>query len=299
MALTLIVVAGCDYEAPLRQAPILNDGALRGHAPDELPVFPELPGLYEACPSGYSDGKLDVLIVMDDSASMTNTQFKMKQQAARMISRLTQLKFDYHLALTTTSLDGHGPAGSLLSVDGVRVIKPGNPLASANQFASLLDQVTVSGSSAEFGILTAAIALSPSTQAFTRIDEYNRSRTLLGARDEEFFRDDAKLFVVIISDEDDRSTMSAHPQALLATKSRPEDISVVAVVDPSSGPSRGCNETSAWTGAPRYHEGIAALGGRGTIVDFCASLDVFVDTVALLALKQDCADYPLADEAAP
>jgi len=54
--------------------------------------------------------------------------------------------------------------------------------------------------------------------------------------------------------------------------------------------------SSAWTGAPRYHEAMNALNGRGNVIDFCASLDVAVDSVALLALKNDCAEYPLADE---
>jgi hypothetical protein len=95
-----------------------------------------------------------------------------------------------------------------------------------------------------------------------------------------------------VSDEDDASTMSEHPQALLAIK---ENIFVIAVVDPSAGPLRGCNKTSAFSGAPRYHEGMAVLGEHGRIIDFCVSLDTAIDTLALLALKQACAGAPLSE----
>ena len=287
------MIAGCNTVViPMRIPRDVPDRAsLAGNNPPaQMPRLDPLPGSEGACENGMTNPALDILIILDDSRSMADSQTAMKEQSARLVGRLTQLGLDYHLALTTTSLDGsrRGP-GALVTAGRTKVVTPGDTLGAAQAFWHLLDEVDTGGGVDEYGILTAAVALAAPTEQLTRYDEFGRSRTVSGARDPEFIRDNARTLVIIISDEDDGSTVPAHPHFLLQQRPKPEDLRVVAIVDPGAGPKQGCKKSSAWSGTPTYHDGVAALAGRGQIIDFCADFGTSVDLIALLALQQVCA----------
>lgn len=291
--IALIIFCACDNESPLKPAQeTAEEIYLDGQSPpDHIPALGNLPGEDAACPDGVKNPRLDVLVILDDSTSMEDSQSEMKQQAARFVGRLTQLGLDYHLALTTTSLDGaRRTPGALVAVGDTKVIARKDSLVAAQDFWKLLDAVDTKGAAQEFGVLTAALALSPSNERYALTDEFGRSEMRSGQRDPDFFRNDARTLVVIISDEDDSSTVPTDSQALISQRPGSADLRVVAVVDPSDGPKQGCKRSSAWTGTPIYHDAMNALGGRGQVVDFCAELQESVDFVALLALQQACAD---------
>lgn len=288
-----LVFAACDPESPLRAA-AESDAELShdiNEPPTRVPVLGPIPGSEGSCPNGVRNPRLDVLVILDDSQSMQDSQTEMKQQAARLVGRLAQLNLDYHLALTTTSLDGaRRVPGALVQAGAVKVITRKDSLNAARDFWALLDAVDTKGGAQEYGLLTASLALSTSAQQHTMKDEFGNPHLVAGALDPDFVRPDARTLVVIISDEDDESTVPTHPRELLALRPAKADLRVVAIVDPSDGPKQGCKSSSAWTGTPAYHDAMMALDGRGQIVDFCAELEHTVDLVALLALEQSCAE---------
>lgn len=258
-----------------------------GDQPRQLAVAEDIPGARSACENGVTTAKLDVLFVIDDSVSMADTQAALKEQITRFVARFAQLRFDYRLAVTTTSLDGRKrPPGALVSCDGVKVVTGDDPKRAAQDFATVLGCVDTKGSDDEYGVLAATLALMPEEHAVTRADRFAGELRWDGARDTDFLRADARTLVVIVSDEDDRSDMALDVDALRAQI--PQDFRLVAVVDPAPGPKQGCASTNAWEGAPNYHAALQRLAARGTLVDFCSDVATTVDMVALEALRLSC-----------
>jgi hypothetical protein len=161
------------------------------------PVWPFLPALAVGCidygvhremirdsfqQTGREAG-VDILWVLDNSATMAEEQALLVEQAGAFSVLLGQLAIDFRLGLVTTDMDGE-TAGRLvapyLSND-----TPGLDAA----FAALLDQRT-EGSRDEQGFPAAMAAADP-------------------AGKDAFGRAEADLEVVFLSDEDDHSGMTA------------------------------------------------------------------------------------------
>lgn len=131
-------------------------------------------------------GKADILFVVDDSGSMSDKQTKVGNGFSTFINWLTTKNVDYHISITTTDMDAPTAQGRFRGTP--KVIDNTTPDV-INTFKTSVN-VGTSGSGNEQGLAAAGAALSPA---------------LLASDNAGFIRDDAKLFVVYVSDEEDSS----------------------------------------------------------------------------------------------
>lgn len=145
--------------------------------------------------------KVDVLWVIDNSGSMGAKQQKVKDNFDAFVAKLTaeDTDVDYHIGvITTDTYNSSQQAGRLQNMAGlpepwVSSSNCGNvagcdPVARFRLNAS----VGIQGSGDEKGLLAAMLALSPPLAA-------------PGGHNHGFLRDDAALFIIILSDEEDSS----------------------------------------------------------------------------------------------
>lgn len=172
---------------------------------------------------------LDLLLIVDDSGSMTPIQQQLATDLVALIDELALLGVDYRIGVTTTTTDGD-PAGQLMPLsESEPVISPSSLPDPTDRLVSAVN-VGNYGSSYEMGLDAARLALSPA---------------LLAGRNSGLVRSDALLAVLFVSDEDDASTSS--PEQLLellrGIKAPLGDngLSVGAVVGPAPA---GCTTAS-------------------------------------------------------
>lgn len=133
------------------------------------------------------NNKVDILWIVDNSSSMAKHQQSLNTQIPGLVSTLNSLKMDYHMAVVTTSMGGTSP-------DGGRFI--GSPkyvtAATPNLVNTLTSRMLVgeNGSNLECGLQSMENVFSASYMA-------NEGKG--------FFRNDALLVVIALSDEDDHS----------------------------------------------------------------------------------------------
>lgn len=210
--------------------------------------------------------KLDLLWVIDNTASMRDERRALQLGIAHFLQQADAMKVDYHMGVTTTGLDpapeandtgecpggvNGGEAGRLFPVDHSRprIIDPTQP-DRAEILAANLD---VGGChSVEQGLLAAQLALSPplvDNASHPRSAEENDGNLGLVRRD-------AALAVVVVSDEDDQSPGSVDElvQRLRAVKPS-SPLSFHAIVAPPAG----CD--SAVEPGLRYLEAVDRIGG--------------------------------------
>lgn len=145
--------------------------------------------------------KVDVLWVIDNSGSMTRKQQKVKDNFDAFVAKLTaeDTDVDYHIGvITTDTYNSSQQAGRLQNMAGLPNpwvssencgrVAGCDPVARFRQNAS----VGIQGSGDEKGLLAAMLALSPPL-------------TAPGGHNAGFLRDDAALFIIILSDEEDSS----------------------------------------------------------------------------------------------
>jgi hypothetical protein len=151
----------------------------------QLEVIPGIP------PGAQADnfaqvtlGKVDVLWVVDNSGSMADKQKNVHDNLATFFNYLLSSQIDFHIAVTTTdTTPGH--AGQLVPVNGggTKVITPSTPHA-LEEFQSNIN-VGTDGSALNKGL--------------------DGARLILQLKPNDFLRDDAFLFIIFVSDGDDRS----------------------------------------------------------------------------------------------
>jgi hypothetical protein len=221
-----------------------------------------------------SEVKVDVLFVVDNSGSMMEEQQSLGQNFAAFLSAANQAAVDYRIGVTTTGLDASpggwsecpggaqgGENGRLFPVDGSRprIITPSTPNAAA-VFASNT-RVGVCHWN-EQGLDAAWRALSDPL-----IYQADDPRTAL-ANDGNggFLREDAKLAIIFLTDEED---FSAQPVSFYETYFRalkgndPSKLSINAIVGPLD---LGTCPTSSSSGS-RYIQLAQATGG--TVESIC------------------------------
>lgn len=135
------------------------------------------------------NSKVDVLFMMDNSSSMLQYQTRFAQQVPQMLEKLNQLKLDYHIGITTSDMRSGGTGGDLIgSPNFVTASTP-------NLIAALGSRVTVgqSGSDLERGLESIQTVLSPAA---------------LSRDHKDFFRADALLVLIFLTNEDDYSSGS-------------------------------------------------------------------------------------------
>lgn len=191
----------------------------------------------------------DILFVVDDSGSMGNDQTKLANSFSTFITWLLDHTISFHIGVTTTDMSTGGNQGTFYG--SPKVLENDTP----NLVAEFTDNVHVgtSGSASEKGLDGAVAALT-----YPNIANENAG----------FLRDDAKLFVVFVSDEEDQSTesVSYYVDLLTAVKDgNPEDLFLAAIAGPATG---SCSGDGTAPAAPRYNEAIALTGGLyGSICD--------------------------------
>lgn len=193
------------------------------------------------------DTAVDWLFVVDDSCSMEPHQTRLASHFDTLVGSLVASEIDAHLAVTTTDLrDGGGRLhDSVLTLDQPDV---------AARFRSAL-QVGTEGSGFEMG-------LEASLRAVT---EPVRSAANRG-----FLRDDARLVLLYVSDEEDTSPLPVADvatglrEAASRTDRRSVSANALVVTDP-----RTCSEPD-FVGTPGHRYAALAEHTGGLVLDLCA-----------------------------
>lgn len=137
------------------------------------------------------NNKVDILWIVDNSTSMLKHQERLSEQIPALVDKLNTLKMDYHMAVVTTSMGGTSP-------DGGRFI--GSPKYVTSKTANLVSTLKTrmivgeAGSNLERGLESMENVLSAG---------------YLANEGKGFFRNDALLVVIALSDEDDFSKSSS------------------------------------------------------------------------------------------
>lgn len=261
-------LSGCGDEAPLMQA-FEDFRVVRGDPRAEFapPVVHEA----DPVPGGYRPSRprrcdwfqqeperpVDILVVVDNSASMAGEQAKLKSAIGSLVAGLVQAEppFDFHFGVVTTDIDsdagaaGADPAsrgpGRLRRVPGgtahyvacapgpggVRCNVGDGAASSALAAIQALLDVGTGGSTSEKGLLAAMRALS----------EPLRSTENAG-----FLRAEAALSLVFVSDEED-SSCGPYVEAAPCLAS----------------PSCKCEDSPAWGSVDYYRRFFRGLKGFG------------------------------------
>jgi len=183
----------------------------------------------------------DILFVIDNSGSMSSNQTQLSNNFDTFINTLSVSGYDYQIAFITTDQ-------STFEGDIITPLTP-DPVAEAmSQIAS----ISYHGSPYERGM----------------DQSWNAT---MGAGDaapgSAFLRDDAKLVVIYISDEDDYSTVtpSTMEGRLLSLKSDPTMVVAHAVAGDVPG---GCTSNGGAQAGTDYYNLVTAMGG--TFLSICA-----------------------------
>ena len=185
---------------------------------------------------------VDVLWVIDNSCSMEEEQAALRNNFGAFMRYFTDSGMDYHVGVASTDMDNRQQAGKLVrdGSDATRYID--TSFSEADAIASFRDRASlgIDGSSDERGKDAAFTALTT---------EATRSNT-------GFYREDAALSVVVISDEIDYSRISVDEFTswMLGLKVDPGMVSFSSIV----GPRGGCATAEEGTG---YLEVTRDVGG--------------------------------------
>jgi hypothetical protein len=184
---------------------------------------------------------VDVLWVIDNSNSMLEEQTALAESFGSFIAYFTQSGLDYHVGVTSTDMVDASHQGRLREDMGTTWIDDSFSEQEALSSFSSRVMMGTSGSYTEQGLDAVVAALE------THADGHNAG----------FYREDAALSVVVISDEDDYSTTSvtAFVDWMLGLKVDPELLAFSSIVAP-----RG-NCLTAEEEGERYLQVTEAVGG--------------------------------------
>jgi hypothetical protein len=199
-------------------------------------IEPEVTDTFQQVPD-----QVDVVLVIDDSASMAQHQMRMAIESTALLNHLQANRYDFHIGVTTT--DPSPPIGAF---HGAPIyLTPTSP----NLAVDLRMRVVpgTSGSATEQGLGAAIGAVTP---------------PLINGLHAGFLRPDAALMVVILSDEDDASATDPNNAiaAITGTKSSASMVAINAIV--STTLSCGVSIGTAYIN-------VAAATG-GVVADLCA-----------------------------
>ncbi|MFM2152538.1 MAG: hypothetical protein RL199_973 [Pseudomonadota bacterium] len=135
--------------------------------------------------------KTDVLLVVDNSGSMKEEQTLLGDNAQKFLDTAAQLNSDFHVAVVTTDMSDKNESGRFQTHGGAPKVVVNGPTASAS-LKSTVQGLGIGGSFDEQGLAAMVAALS--------VPLIKDPQTNAG-----FLRTDAKLAVVVVSDEEDSS----------------------------------------------------------------------------------------------
>ncbi|MBN2801111.1 MAG: hypothetical protein JXX28_18375 [Deltaproteobacteria bacterium] len=189
---------------------------------------------------------VDVLWVVDNSGSMSEEQGALTTNFGSFIRYFVGSGLDWHLGVVSTDMNSASQSGQLIYANGVRYLDPTSPNPEST-FAAMANLGT-SGSADEQGlgaVWTALVTLRNSSA------------------NQGFYRDDAFLAVIAVSDEDDHTPVSIVSQGELTqwmNTHKPAD-NMTSFSSIVGGPG-GCS--SGWGDAEygrRYYEVTQNVGG--------------------------------------
>lgn len=186
---------------------------------------------------------VDVLWVIDNSCSMSEEQSALRSNFGEFVQYFTGSGLDYHIGVVSTDMDSRQQSGKLVrdETDNARYIDTSYGADQAIQSFSERASLGTDGSSDERGKDAAWAAL------VTEANETNAG----------FFREEAGLSVIVISDEIDYSRVSVDEFSnwMLGVKEEPGMTSFSSIVGLTD---RDCSAAERGTG---YLETTAAVGG--------------------------------------
>lgn len=135
------------------------------------------------------NNKVDIVFMVDNSSSMTQYQNKFATEVPAMISALNRLGLDYHIAVVTSDMRSAGNGGRFIG--SPKFLTPG----SSSLVSALQSRINVgqNGSDLERGLESLKAVMQPS---------------YLTGEGAGFFRDDALLAMIVLTNEDDYSSES-------------------------------------------------------------------------------------------
>ncbi|MBA2319833.1 MAG: VWA domain-containing protein [Deltaproteobacteria bacterium] len=148
----------------------------------DLPPTPSNTDSYEQ----IQKPMVDILWVVDNSCSMFDEQTEVANNFPVFMSYFLGSGLDYHIGVVSTDMDNTAHSGKLIQAGGARWITP--ETVNPEEVFAAMSQLGTGGSGDEQGLLAAYAAFELQT-------EWN----------EGFFRDEAAVHVVTVSDEPDNS----------------------------------------------------------------------------------------------
>ena len=205
--------------------------------------------------------EIDILWIVDNSNSMSEEQLGLGQSFQSFIDNLIETGVDYHIGVVSTDITESGRLFGTGFIDGTVTDPQGNFLSNV--------QVGTFGSPIERAFETAALALGvgPSWSPGTTPTPPNSG----------FIRDEASLFIIMVSDEDDKSFGPVgYYRRLFEHYKGPGNEALISVSAIAGDPGEGCFEPtrgSAQAGN-RYIDLASQTGGIYTSIcdDFSESL---------------------------
>ena len=179
--------------------------------------------------------EVDVLWVIDNSCSMIEEQTSLVNNFDAFINYFLDSKLDWHIGVTSTDMtpgDIPGNHGTLNMIGDLKFIDENTP--NPVQVFSQLASMGTAGSGIEEGVTATYGAIAVHDGC-----EHNKG----------FYREDATLSVVVISDEEDYSTdptLNEFISWLQALKADSDDVSFSSIVCLSQTPLNGIPCNSPW-----------------------------------------------------
>jgi hypothetical protein len=167
--------------------------------------------------SQTTQARVDVLFVVDNSGSMADHQRSLAENFPSFVDYFVDSSLDWHIGVVSTDVD-HGPdAGRLQEVAGLRWVDQDTP--DPHGVFAQMAMIGTTGSSDESGRAAAMQALTD-----PKLSNANAG----------FYREDARLSVVFISDQNDSSGLEPSRNEfidfLINLKQDPEEVSASAIV---------------------------------------------------------------------
>ncbi|MDP3236153.1 MAG: choice-of-anchor D domain-containing protein [Myxococcales bacterium] len=186
--------------------------------------------------------KADVLLVVDDSCSMTDKHLAMSMNLNSLFAYAAVSQVDFQIGLTTTDLNLLAQAGRLR---GSPPYLAGTSVDLTTTLGQRIVSVGVNGAATEQTLAPAVAALFPPLSTTTHAG---------------FVRDDASLGVIGVSDADDQSPLPVSTYALLLASLKAPNLFTFSALTPLvATPPLGC----AYDLGPgtRTMDAVAQLGG--------------------------------------
>lgn len=228
-----------------------------------------------------ASAKVDILWVVDNSASMQEEQINLGNNFNSFISFIETSLIDYHIGVVATDMDDPSFSGKLQG--DPKVIDPDTPNAQSAFAANV--QVGITGGGNEMGLLAAHDAL---------------SEPLASSANAGFLRDDASLAIIFVSDEDDHSygDVKFYERFFGTLKGVGNERKVIisAIVGDSPDGCSGADGVASY--GERYHEVVESWGESTASIcssNFATELEQLGLTVAGLSRKFTLSKEPDPD----